>query len=159
MPLGPSCELMGYRQWKGWPKCMGLPSPKDDNHLELIDMKTIQTLWKLETVCSTKLPLSLCSRSSPDSSLLESRPYHRRAMNAFRSAVGVASMLTWPRWEISITTLSSSAGNGCFQGTPSSLMYIQSAASLLNSKRIPCAYTESRKGVMINFIHKAGLLN
>lgn len=52
----------------------------------------------------------------------------------------VASILTCPRWEISTTTLSPSTGRGCFQGSPSILMYVWSGAPLWNSNWIRCAY-------------------
>lgn len=56
-----------------------------------------------------------------------------------------ASIFTWPRWEISTTTVSSSTGRGCFHGSPSILMYVWSVAPLWNSNLIRCAYMQQQE--------------
>ncbi|MFS7936546.1 hypothetical protein Hanom_Chr05g00416841 [Helianthus anomalus] len=51
----------------------------------------------------------------------------------------VASIFTRPWCEIStVVSLFSSAGRGCFQGSPSIRMYVQSAAPLWNSNLTRC---------------------
>lgn len=59
----------------------------------------------------------------------------------------VASIFTWPQWEISTLTVSWLTGRGCFHGSPSILMYVWSFAPSLNSKQtlFVCIRTRRRK--------------
>lgn len=64
---------------------------------------------------------------------------YRTSCKLFDMQLSVTSIVTCPRWDISTITVSSFFGTGCFQGSPSILIYTWSVVPWWNSNRTLCA--------------------
>jgi len=64
---------------------------------------------------------------------------YQTSCTLFDMQLSVPSIVTCPRWDISTITESSFVGRGCFQGSPSILIYTWSVVPWWNSNRTLCA--------------------